>query len=151
MDSIKGNLINFAEEGLFDVIIHGCNCFCTMGAGIADEIRSRHPSAYTADCKTVKGDKSKLGTHSSTVVTLNNHEFTIINAYTQFGYGHDKRYADYCAIKDVMTKISKDFDGRKIGYPMIGAGKAGGDWGIISKLIDDAFSQKNHKLVIRTP
>lgn len=32
---IKGDLIKLALEGEFDVIAHGCNCFCTMGAGIA--------------------------------------------------------------------------------------------------------------------
>jgi len=32
---IEGDLIKLALEGRFDVISHGCNCFCTMGAGIA--------------------------------------------------------------------------------------------------------------------
>lgn len=32
---IKGDLIELAKQGKFDVIAHGCNCFCTMGAGIA--------------------------------------------------------------------------------------------------------------------
>ncbi len=32
---IKGDLIELAKQGNFDVIAHGCNCFCTMGAGIA--------------------------------------------------------------------------------------------------------------------
>ena len=35
MKIIKGNLISLALAGEFEVIIHGCNCFCTMGAGIA--------------------------------------------------------------------------------------------------------------------
>lgn len=29
---IKGNLIDLAEEGEFDIIIHGCNCQNTMGS-----------------------------------------------------------------------------------------------------------------------
>ena len=33
--TIKGDLIELAKKGEFDVITHGCNCFCTMGAGIA--------------------------------------------------------------------------------------------------------------------
>jgi O-acetyl-ADP-ribose deacetylase (regulator of RNase III) len=32
---IYGDLIELAKQGKFDVIAHGCNCFCTMGAGIA--------------------------------------------------------------------------------------------------------------------
>ena len=33
MKTIQGNLIHSAQAGEFDLIVHGCNCFCTMGAG----------------------------------------------------------------------------------------------------------------------
>ncbi len=33
MKTIQGNLIHFAQSSEFDLIVHGCNCFCTMGAG----------------------------------------------------------------------------------------------------------------------
>ena len=32
---VEGDLIKLALKGNFDVIVHGCNCFCTMKAGIA--------------------------------------------------------------------------------------------------------------------
>jgi len=32
---VEGDLIKLALVGTFDVISHGCNTFCTMGAGIA--------------------------------------------------------------------------------------------------------------------
>ena len=35
---IEGDLIKLAKQGTFDVITHGCNCFCTMGAGIAPQM-----------------------------------------------------------------------------------------------------------------
>lgn len=35
---IDGDLIKLALSGKFDVIAHGCNCFCTMGAGIAPQM-----------------------------------------------------------------------------------------------------------------
>jgi len=35
---IEGDLIKLAKQGKFDVITHGCNCFCTMGAGIAPQM-----------------------------------------------------------------------------------------------------------------
>ena len=41
MKIIKGDLIKLALQGEFDVIVHGCNCFCTMGAGIAKSIKPR--------------------------------------------------------------------------------------------------------------
>jgi O-acetyl-ADP-ribose deacetylase (regulator of RNase III) len=35
---IHGDLIVLAKQGKFDAIAHGCNCFCTMGAGIAPQM-----------------------------------------------------------------------------------------------------------------
>ena len=64
MKTIKGDLVKLAIKGEFDLIIHGCNCFCTMGAGIAKTIKQKFPEAYEADLKTEKGDKAKLGTIS---------------------------------------------------------------------------------------
>jgi O-acetyl-ADP-ribose deacetylase (regulator of RNase III) len=38
MKEIEGDLIDLAKRGHFDVVTHGCNCFCTMGAGIAPQM-----------------------------------------------------------------------------------------------------------------
>jgi O-acetyl-ADP-ribose deacetylase (regulator of RNase III) len=35
---IEGDLIKLALQGTFDVIAQGCNCFCTMGAGLAPQM-----------------------------------------------------------------------------------------------------------------
>ena len=82
MNIVTGDLIKLALEGNFDVIIHGCNCFGTMGAGIAKTIKAEFPEAYKADLATEKGDKSKLGTYSTAKVTKNGHVITVVNAYT---------------------------------------------------------------------
>lgn len=37
-NEIDGNLIELALNGEFDVISHGCNCFCTMRSGIAPQM-----------------------------------------------------------------------------------------------------------------
>lgn len=41
MDVINGDLLRLALGGRFDVIIHGCNCFCVMDDGIAKTVPSR--------------------------------------------------------------------------------------------------------------
>ena len=43
---IEGDLIEFAKEGRLDVITHGCNCMCTMGAGIAHKRHSHRNEDY---------------------------------------------------------------------------------------------------------
>lgn len=37
-NEVEGNLITLSLMGKFDVITHGCNCFCTMQAGIAPQM-----------------------------------------------------------------------------------------------------------------
>ncbi len=55
MKRLHGDLLEYAKNETFDVIIHGCNCFCTMGAGIAKGIKTQFPEAYRADQRTRKG------------------------------------------------------------------------------------------------
>ena len=105
MKIIKGDLIQLALKGKFDVIIHGCNCFCTMGAGIAKGIKSEFPEAYEADLKTEKGNKDKLGTYSNAITERNGYKIIIINAYTQHHYKGRRMKADYEAIRSVFKKI----------------------------------------------
>lgn len=148
---INGDLIKLAQQGHFDIIVHGCNCFNTMGSGIAKQIREAFPEAWEADQRTKKGSLSKLGLFTSTDCSIEFHtgvgtvdvvDFTIINAYTQYGvagmFGNDTP-VDYIAIKKVFTTLNSLYRGTglKVGIPLIGAGLAGGDWvkikGIIKK------------------
>lgn len=151
MKIITGDLIELALNGEFDVIIHGCNCFVSMGKGIATLIKKNFPEAFEADKKTVAGDKSKLGYFTSATVKKKLGDITIVNAYTQFHYS--SRYTkgmcqvDYLAMENVMRRIKKAFHGKRIGYPKIGAGLGGGDWELISKIIDKEFEGENHTLV----
>ncbi len=148
---IKGNLITLAENGVFDVIVHGCNCFHVMGAGIAREIATRYPKMVTVDkCLSKRGDKSKLGSYTwKKVIAPTNREFVIVNAYTQYNYGRGKiRYVDYEAVRLVFARIKQQFSGSTIGYPRIGAGLAGGNWAIIQQIINQELMGMKHELVV---
>ena len=147
MRKIKGDLIELALDGEFDLIIHGCNCFCIMGAGIAKTIKLKFPEAYKADLKTEKGDKSKLGTISVAETETENGKLIIINGYTQFNWRGNGNKADYDAIRNVFKKVKEKFSGLRIGYPAIGAGLAGGDWNIISEIIEQELDGENHTFV----
>jgi len=134
---LHGDLIEFALEGEFDAIVHGCNCFCTMGAGIAKQIKTRFPEAFRADIATAKGDRSKLGSYSF----ARSQGLLIINAYIQFDYRGRGVKADYEAIRKCMTKIASDYPALRIGLPQIGAGLAGGDWPTIQSILSEVFSK----------
>ena len=151
MKTVDGDLIKLALEGNFDVIIHGCNCFSTMGAGIAKGIKTEFPEAFKADANTEKGSKEKLGTYSSVTVSRNGHEITIINAYTQHHWRGRGIKADYDAIQKVFASVKQSHSGKRIGYPLIGAGLAGGDWSVISNIISSQLAGENHTLVKFAP
>jgi O-acetyl-ADP-ribose deacetylase (regulator of RNase III) len=146
MKQLEGDLISLAEEGRFDVIVHGCNCFCAMGSGIAKTIKDKYPLAYQVDRQTEKGSRDKLGNYSSASVGYNR-EFIVVNAYTQFSYSRHKVDVNYEALKQVFATIKRDFSGKRIGYPLIGAGLAGGDWNIIEAIIKSELDGEDHTLV----
>lgn len=148
MQVIKGNLITLALQGYFNVIVHGCNCFHTMGAGIAKQIKFNFPEAYQADCATKLGDRTKVGDFSYALVTRGDAMFYVVNAYTQFNYGRGKQYVEYDAVDRAFKGIAITFPGATIGYPAIGCGLAGGDWNIISKIIDTRLVNHKHSLVV---
>ena len=144
---IVGDLIKSAENKEFDVILHGCNIFCTMGSGIARTIREKYPEAYDVDCATISGDRSKLGTITHTV---NVPDLTIVNCYTQekYGGGANEVYADYDAIEKCLIAVKEKFGNKKVGMPLIGAGLARGDWSIILPIIKKVFCDSTDDLTI---
>jgi O-acetyl-ADP-ribose deacetylase (regulator of RNase III) len=147
MRRIEGDLISLALTGSFDVIIHGCNCHCLMGAGIARAIRQHFPEAYQADQATTAGDRSKLGSISWAAVHRNGFDFVVVNGYTQFSPSGPGILVDYEAVRGVMRHIKARFSGKRIGYPRIGAGLARGDWSIISSIISEELVAEDHTLV----
>jgi len=147
MEILKGDLIQLALAGRFDVIIHGCNCFCTMGAGIAKKIQNTFPEAYEADLNTPMGDKKKLGTYSLACIKRDNTVFTIVNGYTQYNFSGQGPLVDYRAVQDLFARIKNNFTHQRIGYPKIGAGLAKGDWKVISGIIDKELQGEDHALV----
>lgn len=153
MKIVEGDLLKLFEQGEFDVIVHGCNCFSTFGAGIALQIKNKYPIAYQADRQTPSGDKSKLGKFSLAAIINPNNKTRqyIVNAYTQYHYGRDKVNVDYDALRNCFKAIKLQFSGLRIGFPAIGAGLAGGDWNIISEIIDTELKNEDTTLVVYKP
>lgn len=147
MKEVEGDLLDMFENGQFDVIVHGCNCFNNMNAGIAGKIIRRWPVVADYDNLTVRGDPAKLGTIG--FVPIGNSQW-IINAYTQFGYGTHRRQVEYGAVRSCMTKIFQAYEGDekfRIGFPLIGCGLAGGDWDVVSRIIEDELLGCDYTIV----
>jgi O-acetyl-ADP-ribose deacetylase (regulator of RNase III) len=135
---VTGNLITMALNGEFDVIIHGCNCFSTMRAGIAVDMAK----VFGCDKFPMELDKSnpigKLGCIDvqSFALAKPREELHVINAYTQFNFGRSSVQLNYEAITSCLRKVNYRFKNKHIGIPyVIGCGNAGGDLDRVLEII----------------
>lgn len=161
---VKGDLVQLADNGEFDVITHGCNCWCNMGAGIAVPMKRK----FGCDTFKLEGDKyrgvvNKLGQIDFETLYKEDgnwvkypdeggkwvtNKLTVVNSYTQFAYGRKHKPLDYEALTLCMRKIGILFPGKHIGLPQIGSGLAGGDWNRIKRIIQNELSNLDVTIVI---
>ena len=136
--TIEGDLLA-ATRGF---IIHGCNDQGVMGSGVAAGVRARFPGAYRIYKQTEATHGLAIGTCS---FYQHDPELFIVNAVTQTLGGPnplDMKGLAECFLKTLIFAHTYEYAaGVKIGtlpllFPMIGAGRAGGDWDAISDLID---------------
>ena len=132
LKKVKGDLLAMGKANEFDIIIHGCNCFNTMGSGIARQVAQEFPDAQLADNETIQGDPGKLGSYTIGM----SGRLVILNCYTQYDTSRVHDVFEYHAFERVLGKIALRFGKWRIGVPMIGMGLAGGDEGRIMPMIE---------------
>mgnify|MGYP001569842197 CR=1 FL=1 len=143
MKTLKGNLINLAKEGIFDFIGHGCNCHCKMKSGLAPQMaRAFGCDAYPLESLEHYGDKSKLGRVE--MQWNDRYKLWVGNMYTQYYIStmYDKVHEtgiplSYDALRQCLQYLNETLPDRKIGLPLIGCGRARGDWKIVSTIIKE--------------
>lgn len=146
MKTIKfGNILeveNSPAPGV-NFIVHGCNAQGVMGAGLALDIRNRWPDAYScyrAVCLAEGAGRSSL---LGKVIPIEvKPGLFVLNAITQQNFGRGPiKYVSYRAVSDVFDQVIDMASAlhAHVHYPLIGAGLAGGDWSVISSIIDEKF------------
>lgn len=146
---INGNLLELAKSYKFDVIAHGANCFKTMGAGIALQIKKQFPDVYQKDYQDIRTPTQRWGDY--TVITYINGKkvLSVFNLYTQYNPGPD---LDYTALELSLKKLAKNIKpNSKIGLPQIGCGIGGGNWLKVKEIIQRVLSEHNVTIVIYDP
>lgn len=126
------------------IIVHGCNSYGAMGAGIALQIKNRFPTAYDVyRAEVVRRSPALLELGTITYAEVAPFKF-IVNAVTQASTGSGRQIS-YDAIVECFEKVNQFAheiadrnSGRKLDvfFPAIGAGRGGGDWPIIEMIID---------------
>ena len=137
IEYVKGNLLDTEHQ----YILHGCNAQGVMGSGVAKAIRAKWPSAFSV--YHVQYTKW-LQTLGSVTFAEQDDGKCIINAITQEFYGRDPEtvYVSYTAINEALARINwwlsekHPFEIVSVAMPKIGAGLGGGDWEIISEIIE---------------
>lgn len=135
--------IQYVQGDLFSTeihyILHGCNSKGVMGSGVARIVRDKFPLAY--ERYTIWCSKGfRLGT--SLLVDCG--DKTIINAVTQQNYGkvseqtgpNPVRYVSYDAVAEVFKELEQTIPHEIIAMPLIGCALGGGDWSVVSAIIE---------------
>ncbi|AUR93594.1 macro domain protein [Vibrio phage 1.188.A._10N.286.51.A6] len=136
VDYVKGDLVTMLHNAQYGttspmVMVHGCNCQKTMGAGIARQLANFCPAVENADKRM---PTPILGTYS----VHNCPQFTVINMYTQAKTSRNTRQVNYAAVGKGFMTVNDIWQGHIIYIPRIGAGLGLGNWEWIEAIINDA-------------
>ena len=126
-----------------DYICHQVNCQGAMNSGIAKQIREKWPVVYTeykAYCNYCKKHGLEMMGHIFDV-DVDDSDKRVINMFAQSNYGYDnKLYTSYDAFYKCLTEIRRTVRGGTIGFPHgIGCGLGGGNWKVISAMIEETL------------
>jgi len=145
------------------VLIHGCNCFNTMGAGVASIIKDNYPEMFAADDVTLKGDRNKMGTFTYAKINGGDEKTKPVygvNLYSQYTFYDKNDMFDIKAFKNGMYSVLNHFikerndKGKKdkvikFSFPAIGLGLANGKieeiYSVLKKIEKD-FKKDNVSL-----
>jgi O-acetyl-ADP-ribose deacetylase (regulator of RNase III) len=119
------------------VIAHGVNCSGGFGSGFAKAVLTRYPQVRDAYHRRFNGVGWQLG-EVQVVSVGDDTGREIANCATQQRYGKPAEgpYVSYPAIRQVVQNLVKLYP-TGFAMPKIGAGLAGGNWDIISEIINE--------------
>jgi O-acetyl-ADP-ribose deacetylase (regulator of RNase III) len=137
--TVKGDLLALFQAGHFDVIVHGCNCQATMGAGIAKQIAHVYPEVQEADRRLYQLCYPNPG---SMLPVITKHGI-VVNLYTQ-------RTPGPCATLGAVERAAENLNAwlcainighsLTIGIPWVGCGIGGLAWNDVKPLFEKKLS-----------
>jgi O-acetyl-ADP-ribose deacetylase (regulator of RNase III) len=152
----EGNLL-LAKD--VEVIGHQANCQNTFGSGIARTIREMYPAAYKADCNAAITKANTLGRFSVGYIPAENNSSSIRRIYNLYGqnlFGKGTRQTNYDALYSALEGMAHDLVENdmdlpppSVGFPyQIGSFRGGGNWDIVSRLIEVAFDDYPSDVIV---
>lgn len=137
----KGDLVKAAQDGEVDYLLHGANCFSTMGSGIAASIKKTFPKAYEADRQYGLTPIQRIGDYTEAMIG----NLTVVNLYCQYDYGTDYRRFEYGSFKSALSFFCSDhvLGGKTIGLPKIGCGLGKAKWDLVEAILVQVVTAGN--------
>lgn len=122
-------------------ILHQVNCQAKMGAGLALAIAQKWPEVkkqYGLFCQSLSKVRLLGEAHPVNV----DKNLIVVNLFGQFNYGAGEKQTSYPALAIALGKCALRYKTEKIYIPYkMGCGLAGGDWDIVSNLIEIILPQ----------
>lgn len=138
-------------------IIHGCNAQGRMGTGFAKQLRTLFPAAYDDYIEEYKKGNNHL-TLGTVIYHAAEADMIIVNAITQEFYGYDgAKYVSYDAIDKIFKELNntasvlKTVSGKEaihFHFPKIGSDLGGGNWNVISEIIESRVTEATTNLYV---
>ena len=136
-------MISVVDLDLFkanvDVIAHQVNCMGVMGSGVAAQVRTKYPDAYSryrAVCREFR-PQDLLGTTQVVAIKdcdtlMNGRPFVVANLFSQLSYGRGKQHTNYKALASCLRALACEMRYRgyhSVAVPyLMGCVRGGGDW-----------------------
>lgn len=135
MKYIKGNLLDLLDEGKINTIAHQVSTKGVMGKGLAKQIANRYPQVRKEYKTLCTSTENTLG---FVQVLSNGDDKTILNVFSQSGYGTTKRHTNYAAIAVAFALYLDTYKTPTIGIPKyFGCGLGGGNWNTVEAIFKD--------------
>ena len=142
MKIIEGNLLDLFDEGVFKYIAHQVNCQGVMGSGIAKQVKKRYPTVFEGYLDFIEvRENDTIGLASIDYVDDGRY---IIQLFGQQNYDKSQRHTNYSALASALVNAVSQISDRSysnltsIGIPYkMSCGLGGGDWSIVTLLLED--------------
>lgn len=145
MKFVQGDILTPNKEERQVMVCHQVNCKGVMGAGLAKQVKKTHPFiyfAYKEKCREIKAGAGGLGDVQFRTASAR-FGYVVANIFGQDDYGRGKLYTDYNALRKALEEIAESFPSYTIRIPyFMGCGLAGGDWNIVSQIIEETLVTK---------
>lgn len=148
---INGDILTPNDSVNGVIVCHQVNCQGYMGAGLALQVKKSHPNVYRLykdKCTQIAAGIGGLG-DVQFCCCISSSGYIIANIFGQDKCGRDKQYTDYNALRSALQHIAAAFPSYTVRIPfMMGCGLGGGDWNVVSQIIDETLVKNDIKVEI---